>query len=456
MKKKNILLAALAAGLLLVPTACEDNKDEFLSDFSTILYFRNSGELPVTIYKTGTTTDYSLTVNKSGSDLGAMTTATVTAMSEAALQAYNSSHGYNYRALPATCYTYTGGEVTFGASDLYKQVTVSMNPELIEENTGTDGTYVIPFEITNSTDSINADKRYAFIVPEVETPSIGFANTGYYQTDITSDGSVTVTQNIVMPIDNLWDFDCIVEIDQDLLDEYNASVYPDYTLLPPDSYSLEVGSFVSGSNTATLSLTIDRSQLGYGLYALPLRLTGASNENFEVNATSQTLILGINSTVERSELTQIPMSLDMMSVYGTESYYVDGSGVNGFFDGRGSGLHWHGSYSSAVCDAIYGQYIDFTLNEPMHHFAYNLWTRYENSSAAPVNTVIYVGNDGETWRCIGQVTNAFTAGDEEYDSGVFSSAESFTYVRFSVTESNAGNVCAGSYWNCGEMQIFGN
>ena len=55
------------------------------------------------------------------------------------------------------------------------------------------------------------------------------------------------------------------------------------------------------------------------------------------------------------------------------------------------------------------------------------------------------------------MTNAFTAGDEEYNSGVFSSAESFTYVRFSVTESNAGNVCvAGGYWNCGEMEIFGN
>ena len=55
--KKNILLAALAAGLLVIPTACEDNRDEFLSDFSTIFYFRNSGELSVTIYKTGESAD---------------------------------------------------------------------------------------------------------------------------------------------------------------------------------------------------------------------------------------------------------------------------------------------------------------------------------------------------------------------------------------------------------------
>lgn len=453
--KKNILLAALAAGLLVIPTACEDNRDEFLSDFSTIFYFRNSGELSVTIYKTGESADYTLTVNKAGSELGATATATVTAMSEAALQAYNSSHGYDYRALPATCYTYTGGDVTFGAADLYKPVTVSMNPELIEESIGTDGTYVIPFEIANSTDSVNAEKRYAFIVPTVETPSIGFANTGYYQEDITGDGSVTLTQNIVMSIDNQWDFDCYVEIDRQLLDEFSATVYPDYTLLPSDCYSLEVGAFTTGTNTATLSLTIDRSQLGYGLYALPLRLTGASNENFEVDAAGQTLILGINSTVERSELTRIPMSLDMMSGYGIVDW--DGNGLAGLFDGRGAALYMHGDYAYGANDPVYGQYVDFALSNPMHHFAYNFWTRYTNANGAPVNTVIYVSNDGQSWRCIGQVTNAFTAGDEEYNSGVFSSAESFTYVRFSVTESNAGNVCvAGGYWNCGEMEIFGN
>ena len=208
--KKNILLTALAVGLLIVPTACEDNRDEFLSDFSTILYFRNSGEIAVTLYKTGENTDYNLTVNKSGSNLGATTTATITAMSEAALQAYNLSHGYNYQALPATCYTYTGGEVTFGSSDLYKQVTVSMNPELVEENIGADGTYVIPFEITSSADSINADKQYAFIVPEAKTPSLGFANAGYPPTDITRYVSVPITHNLLIPIAHQWTFDSSV------------------------------------------------------------------------------------------------------------------------------------------------------------------------------------------------------------------------------------------------------
>ncbi len=48
-------------------------KGEFLSDYSTILYFRNNGEILVSLYKTGEDGDYQLVINKSGSDLGSIT-----------------------------------------------------------------------------------------------------------------------------------------------------------------------------------------------------------------------------------------------------------------------------------------------------------------------------------------------------------------------------------------------
>ncbi len=453
--KKNILLTIITTGLLLTHTACDDGKDEYLSDFSTILYFRNSGELPVTVYKIGENTEYDLIVNKAGTDLGATASAVVTTMSDATLEAYNTSAGYNYKALPSTCYTYENWEIVFSSADFYKVVTVSMDPELLEQNIGTDATYVIPFEITNGSDSINVEKQYAFIVPTVETPSVGFSSTGFTMLDdITGDsGTITVTQTITMPMNNQWDFECTVVVDEDLLDQYNLENNRSYRLLSSDAYSMEISSFVAGTNTATVSITIDISQLDWGIQALPLRLTGASNENFIVDSNSATCIIGLNYTVARSELTQIPLSLDMLSSNATVDY--DGTGLAGLFDGRGSGLHWHSDYSGTIIDAVYGHYIDFQLPSAMNHFAYNFWTRYENSNGAPVNTVIYASNDGDSWWIMGEVTNSFTAGDEEYDSGVFSSADSFTYIRFSVTESNAGNVCTGSYWNCGEMQIFG-
>lgn len=128
------------------------------------------------------------------------------------------------------------------------------------------------------------------------------------------------------------------------------------------------------------------------------------------------------------------------SAYGTADY--DGNGLEGLIDGRGSGLMWHGDYAYGYNDPTYGQYIDIALDSSISHFAYSLWTRYENANGAPVTTHIYASTDGSTWHLIGIVSNEFTEGDEEYDSGVFSYREPYNYVRIAVTESNAGSVTA--------------
>lgn len=453
--KKNILLSVLAAGCLLTHTACEDGKDDFLSDFSTIVYFRNSGELPLTIYKTGENTDYQLIVNKSGSELEASTSLNIGIMSDASLTAYNASEGVNYKALPASCYSFDSSPLQFGAADLYKTVNVSLITDQIEQNTGTDATYVIPFELYNGTDSINVEKRYAFIIPQVQTLTVGFESSGFISTDdITGDqGTVTITQSILMPIVSQWDLDCQVVVDQEVLNAYNAENNKNLELVDENAYTLSVTPFVPGSDAAVVTITLDKSKLSWGQQALPLRISGTSNPNFPAEEAKSTCIIGVNYTVPRSELTQIPLSLDMLSSNATVN--GDGTGLAGLFDGRGSGLHWHSNYSGSVIDAVYGHYIDFKLPQAINHFAYNFWTRFENANGAPKRTIIYVGNDGSTWKAIGEVANALTTGNEEFDSNVFSSGESFTYVRFSVVESNAGNVCTGQYWNCGEMQIFG-
>lgn len=453
--KKNILFAILATSCLLTHTACEDGKNEYLSDFSTILYFRNSGELPLTVYKTGENTDYQLIVNKSGSTLGATASIDVGIMSDASLAAYNAAEGVNYKALPSTCYTFNNASLQFGATDLYKTINVSLIAEQIEQNSGTDATYVIPFELYNGSDSINVEKRHAFIIPNIKILTVGFENSGFISTnDITgNEGTTTITQSIIMPIVSQWDLECQVVADEEILNKYNAENKKGLRMAAKDSYTIEVTPFHEGSNSAIVTITLDKSKLVWGQQAIPLSIKGTSNSNFPVDETKSSCIIGINYTIPRSELTQIQLSLDMLSSNATVN--GDGTGLAGLFDGRGGGLHWHSNYTSSVIDAIYGHYIDFKLSNPINHFAYNFWTRFENANGAPTKTIIYAGNDGNTWKEIGEVANSFTTGDEEYDSNVFSSSESFTYIRFSVTESNAGNVCTGQFWNCGEMQIFG-
>ena len=456
MKKYICYYLLLAVSLLFTQSACEDGKDEFLSDFSTILYFRDSGAISMTLYKTGEKTNYRLAVVKAGSELGTTTSVSAKVMEDAELVAYNAAEGTNYKMIPADCYTIDTSDLNFGTSDLYKTVDVSISPESVENYLDENSTFVIPFELVNSPDSINAEKKYAFLhVVKVLTPTIGFENTGYIATeDITDNsGTVTIQQKVVMPINNQWNFDFVVEVDEDVLTQYNTDNAESLNMLTQGAYKIEAAAFTAGTNSATVNISIDKSKLSWGRQALPLRIKSISNENFEIDAASATCIVGVNYTVLRSSLNEINLSLNMLSSNATVE--GDGTGLTGLFDGRASNKHWHGNYSGSVFDPVYGQYIDFHLNSAINHFAYNLWTRFENANGAPVSTDIYVGNDGSTWTKLGTATSTLTKGDEEYASGVFSSGTSFTYVRVAVTKSKAGNCLTGSYWNCGEMKIYG-
>ena len=57
--KKSILYVALCMFLFL-QTSCEDNREQYLDDYSTILYFRDSGEIDYSIYKTEESADYAI------------------------------------------------------------------------------------------------------------------------------------------------------------------------------------------------------------------------------------------------------------------------------------------------------------------------------------------------------------------------------------------------------------
>ncbi|MCD8183373.1 MAG: DUF1735 domain-containing protein [Bacteroides sp.] len=290
----------------------------------------------------------------------------------------------------------------------------------------------------------------------VLTPTIGFETPGYIATDDITDnsGTITIQQKVTMPISNLWNFDFVIEVDEDVLTQYNTENNETLNLMAQGSYQVKASAFTAGKNSATVSISIDKSKLSLGRQALPLRIKSISNTNFEIDAVSATCVIGANYTVPRSSLVQIPLSLDMLSSNATVN--GDGTGLTGLFDGRAGGKHWHGNYSGTGFDPVYGQYIDFHLNSAINHFAYDFWTRFENSAGAPVSTDIYVSNDGSTWTKLGVVATAFTKDDEEYNSGVFSSGTAFTYVRFAVTKSNAGNCSNGAaYWNCGEMKIYG-
>ena len=107
--------------------------------------------------------EYNLIVNKAGSNLHNTASVKIEVMSEAALHAYNTLNGSNYKAYPTPCYALENGNIEFSSNDLYKTQAVTINPSELENYINTDATYVIPFELTQGTDSINSEKKYIFI-----------------------------------------------------------------------------------------------------------------------------------------------------------------------------------------------------------------------------------------------------------------------------------------------------
>lgn len=453
--RKNIYRLALAGAVLMLMGACEDGKDEFLSDFSTILSFRNSGEQELALYKTGERTDYRLIVNKSGSDLDAMAQVSVNAMNEATLEAYNIANGTAYRLIPPTCYTVSGSSLQFASSELYKTVDVSISPEDVEAVMDGEGTYVIPFELTDSQDSISVDNKYAFLcVHEVLTPIFGFETTDYaYPEDVVgTSGTVSIENQVVMPVRNLWDFDFTVEMDTDVLDKYNMENETELVPMPEDAFSIEIVPFVAGTDKAKVVVTVDKAKMAYGMQALPLRITSSSNPSFLIDDATGSCVIRINNAVvARSELEEIRPT--GYSSYGLVDW--DGSGVPGLLDGDPA-TFCHGDYAYGENDPVYGQYIDFVLPAAINYFAYDFQARDSNANGAPTVTDIYIGNDGETWTKLGTVQSALTSGGEKFSSGVLPSKESFTHLRFAVIKSNAGDCRQENvYWNGAELKLYG-
>lgn len=444
--KKNILFITLAAGLLMIPTACEDNRDEFLSDFSTILYFRNSGDIALTTYITGDNADYTLTVNKSGSDLGATASVDVSIMSDASLQAYNTEHGLDYRAYPASCYNFERTTLQFGPTDLYKEVPIELITTAMGANIGTDGIYVVPFELTNGTDSINSEKRYVFLQVLPQYPTIAFSQPGFSSTTLNDDGTQIseLSYGLVIPVENRWGLQCELAIDPALVDAYNQTNGTKYKLLDSSNYTMDNSvQFGEGATSATFHITINKENLEYGDYMIPVRIANSSNPNFQVDEATGMALIGITFT-----LPEIALTADMLS-----SNYVEPSegSLANLLDGDIT-TYFHSAWSIATTGE---HYVQVDLNEPISSLSFTYTTRDSNGNAAPAEMYVSVSTDGEQWMEVKRFTSAAdglpTGGAMSWTSPRIDCGENISHVRFT----NVVNATGGAYFVWSEFSMCG-
>ena len=448
MRGNNIYLSMLL-GLLVLITSCDDNKDEFLSDFDTIFYFLNSGEQNLTLYKTGENTDYAVTINKAGSDLGSAGTVSVAVLDDSQMALYNQENGTDYTALPETAFEFLSqASMNFGSGEQYKVFEVQFKTDMID-GLGSDLNYVLPLSLS-STDSVNAEKQIVIINPEVEIPSVYFTKTGYVANLLSDKGEeqVALSLPLTMSATNKWEFNCTVEIDEALIDTYNQENNVSYTLLPAESYTLAGDGtvvFTAEDQTVNLDVNVDRTKLSYGNYILPLRLTECSKESFVIDQDKNTCLFGISYTPDASDLVAIDLTAEMLSSNAVEP--SEGSLAN-LLDGDVN-TYFHSAWSVYVPDA---HYLQVDLTNSLSAFSFDFTGRATGGAGNPKVIDIYASTDGTTFEKVSTIAqeNLPTGAAGAYASPVIVMPES-KYIRFVVPQ----NMTGGSYFVFSEFSMKG-
>ena len=442
--KKQIILMSLLLGLTF--GACEDNKEQYLDQYSTITYFRNSGVDELTLYKTGVDTDYSIIINKAGSNLNTATSVNMLVMNEIELKYYNNRNSTNYEILPTDCYQINGETaLNFEPGETSKKIGVVFKTNTIDElmTAHRNQEYVLPLQLVESADSINSQKKMLLIQPKVLIPTISFRKEGMEEIVYGGDGTDVFTYSYIvgMSLKNQWTFDCTIDIDEEALEAYNEKNGTDYELLSKDVYEMPTTlTFVSGANDIQLNVKIDYSKLICGTYALPFKLLSVSNANFVVDETP--CILGIIYKAPRVDLT-----VDMLYCNRPQSG-SEGNLANLLDDNVKT--YFHSSYDAV--DRIFDHYLQIDLKEPVRAFQYSYTTRDSNGNGNPIGTVVKVSEDGVNFIEVAHITQGLpTDKTAEYLSPILKSDTPVRYIRLE----NDGALNGRPYFVFSEFSFYG-
>lgn len=432
---KKIVYTLMIAAFALTQAACEDYKQEYIDDFSTILYLRNSGEIPLTVYKTGENTGYTVIVEKAGTKLNATTSVNVSVMEDAALEIYNAEHGTSYKKLPAGCYVFNNAQVDFTSADTYKTFKAELVTTEIDKLSASGASrYVLPLTLSNSVDSINSEKQQLFIVPSVVIPLISFEKTGYQLNTVSDGGAAEIELGLPLslPLENKWTFDCTMNIDETLLNTYNNDNEVDYSLLPANAYTMNstVG-FTPGVSTSKLSVVVKRSGLDYGNYVLPLRLATCSHPTFQIDEAANTCLFGISYVPDESKLSKVALTEAMIDFFPNPTN--EGS-IAEMLDGKAD-TYYHSNWSG---EHALPHYLDFKLGKESTAFLFQYMTRHNNSNGTPQQISIYGSTDGVTYKKVTTITDGLPTGTGATYKSPVMVGKPFKFLRVSVEKTPNG------------------
>lgn len=416
----------MISGLLLLAGCDISNRDNNLSE--PLVYFINDGETTLDLYNTGENHTYTMPIFKSG--LIEKEANIELEVDESLIELYNQENNTSAKLLPAEYYQIVNSKQTMGASQQKGNMQVVFKTSLLSENPNRDN-YILPLSLSSKGEvQINSNKGSVIVSPVVKPATFGFtcANTLQEVIPTTASGKIEIALPIEAPFSNQWDIDFTASIDQTLLDEWNKKNELEYTQPISGSFEL-VGEqkLVAGKNTQTLKLILDKEKLGYGWFAIPIRLSNPSK--FEIKEEQSTCVVTVLNRMEQIPYTQ----------WSVESYtsYQGSEKPENMIDNNDN-TRWHVKYNnSGVGTMGLPQTFVFKLNTNYAISEFEILRRGDTYNTDLKGGYFEISEDGTNWT----KATTFDFGTEKrlgYVSFYCPTVVTGKYIKMVITESNRG------------------
>lgn len=357
-------------GCLLTAVSCSDSEYELgklvPEKYQKVVYFRDvtGQKQQVALSTVDSAYQDSMAVIKAGSDPSLKTHVTFEVMSQADLdEKYSNVEGIRYKLLPTDAYQFADeGKMTIegGVSGKFFRYTVF--PSKIYHAIKADPTakLVLPIQIKSRYDTINADKGTLFLVYDVNSPMVKFANDD-------DEKATMLYKSLDIPIrctlanygSNLWDFTCSFQAADnaaELISEYNSYHATNYELMPAGAYTLGSSKFVKGKSDASAVVSVKRQALQNDHeYLLPLKMVATSNsQTIDVDTLVKYVVVsnpyyGI-ITPDRSAWKIVFCNSDN-KMWGSGN---DADGATAIIDGN-LNTYWHSNWEGTAPGSYSGQ-----------------------------------------------------------------------------------------------------
>lgn len=374
---KKLYIASTLLALMLSGQSCSESYDIYPDEYAGVVMIKDAGENHLNVYSTDNKVPCSFIVMKGGHAKG-IANATLRAMTPEEFANYQAESGKPYAMLASDCYSFSpdgqtsATEISFGADESYKEVTVYVNAKALGDFMETfDGSLyspVVPVILESSDASVNAESCESFILPVYSEPTLMLTATGADGNSFNLGplGNGTFSATVELPIDNQWDITFELAVDPSVVDRHNSMYGTTYTSIDPSAISGNMSfTMPEGTTSLEVKMNIDPTRLTDRNTVVPLRIVSTNVEGIvpdELNG----WIIGT---------TRIPLTAGMLSTNALEP--SEGS-LDNLLD-NDLGTYFHTAWSVSVDQP---HYLQINLPDSYTH----IQIEYANRVSATTNT----------------------------------------------------------------------